>query len=92
MSNSNHMGASTEAHAWKYLHQACCIYSGNTGPVYSTWKNLTEKQQEQLNYEFMKKHCMCERCVSDREHKKKLILKLKEDKDFASLKALGIDV
>lgn len=87
---AKHMGASTEKHTWKYPHKAMCIYSGNTGVLYSVYEDITEQwQQDRLNIEFMRRHCTCEDCVSNRKDNEKLKAALKADGATESLKALG---
>ena len=85
-----HQGASTAKHQWKYPHRARCIYSGNTGTVYSKFEEVTEQwQQDKLDNEFMIKHCDCSRCVSERERKARLKAALEESGATESLKAMG---
>ena len=85
-----HMGASTEKHTWKYPHKARCIYSKNTGTVYSRYKEVTEPwQQERLDAVFMSRDCTCKKCVEKREENKKLEAALRADGATESLKAMG---
>ena len=85
-----HMGASTEKHTWKYPHKARCIYSGNTGTVYSKYEKITEPwQQERLDSVYMARYCACKRCVSERERNKRLKAALEASGATESLKAMG---
>ena len=87
---AKHMGASTSGHAWKYPHKARCIYSGNTGVVYSRYEEITEPwQQDRLNNEFMRRHCRCDRCTEKKEDTKRIKRALEANGDMESLKALG---
>lgn len=84
-----HMGASTIKRSWRYPHRAKCIYSGNTGIVYSIYEKITEQwQQDRLNNEFMVKHCRCSSCMEARERKERVKAVLEADGAIKSLKAI----
>lgn len=85
-----HMGASTEKHTWKYPHKARCIYSGNTGTVYSRYEKITESwQQDRLDSIYMAHQCTCKRCVEERKINERLKAKLEADGETELLKAMG---
>lgn len=82
-----HLGATTGP--WQYSHDVMCYYSSNTGRLYSTKKELTYEEQQNLNFKFMKNVCQCNRCVEERKHKARLKQVLLEENAQESLKAMG---
>lgn len=84
---AKHMGATTGQ--WEYSHDVWCYYSRNKGRLTSRISELTEKDQQNLNFLFMKNYCQCDRCVEEREHRARLKQRLIETDAAESLKAMG---
>ena len=71
-----------------------CIYSGkkrNT-PYEIKARRITSEMQEKYNFKFMREECDCDSCTESRKDTEKIIRRLREEKAYDSLRALGVDV
>lgn len=82
-----HMGATTEQ--WRYVHTVRCLYSGSEGKMFTVQKQLSENDQERLNFKYMREKCECSSCVSKRNDRAKLRQRLIETNATKSLEAMG---
>lgn len=72
---------------------AKCIYSGNERlvPYDIQARRITPEMQERYNFKFMKEECQCDSCVQERKETERLINRLKEERAYKELRALGVE-
>lgn len=71
-----------------------CIYSGNkrSTPYEIQARRISLELQDKYNGKYMREECRCVSCTEKRKETEKLIQRLWEDKEYDSLRALGVNV